>query len=208
MSRFGPSDAARVPRDNRIISENPRCLHTHAHTTHRARRPPTHAQPLLSEPSTHAETKAATTSLAKKAKTSGVMPQQEGEVKTCVHTDKAPAAIGPYSQATVAGKTAYISGCLGLVPGAEKPTLAEGGIEGQTRQCLENLKATVEGAGGKMINVVKTTVLLANDMSNYPTVNKIYGEYFPTNPPARAAFAVAALPAGGLIEIECICALE
>lgn len=136
------------------------------------------------------------------------MPQQEGEVKTCVHTDKAPAAIGPYSQATVAGKTAYISGCLGLVPGAEKPTLAEGGIEGQTRQCLENLKATVEGAGGKMINVVKTTVLLANDMSNYPTVNKIYGEYFPTNPPARAAFAVAALPAGGLIEIECICALE
>ena len=61
-----------------------------------------------------AETKAATTSLAKKAKTSGVMPQQEGEVKTCVHTDKAPAAIGPYSQATVAGKTAYISGCLGL----------------------------------------------------------------------------------------------
>ena len=183
------------------------CTHTRTpHTEPAARR--THAQPLLSEPSTHAETKAATTSLAKKAKTSGVMPQQEGEVKTCVHTDKAPAAIGPYSQATVAGKTAYISGCLGLVPGAEKPTLAEGGIEGQTRQCLENLKATVEGAGGKMINVVKTTVLLANDMSNYPTVNKIYGEYFPTNPPARAAFAVAALPAGGLIEIECICALE
>ena len=59
-----------------------------------------------------------------------------------------------------------------------------------------------------MINVVEDSVLLANDMSNYPTVNKIYGEYFPTNLPARAAFAVAALPAGGLIEIECICALE
>lgn len=128
--------------------------------------------------------------------------------KICITTDKAPAAIGPYSQATVAGKTAYISGQLGLVPGAEKPTFAEGGIEGQTRQCLENLKATVEACGGKMGNVVKTTVLLAEDMSSYPQVNKIYGEYFPEDPPARAAFAVAALPAGGLIEIECICALE
>ena len=127
---------------------------------------------------------------------------QAGGGKICIVTDKAPAAIGPYSQATVAGKTAYISGCLGLIPGAEKPTLAEGGIEGQTRQCLENLKATVEACGGEMSNVVKTTVLLAKDMSTYPTVNAIYGEYFPVEPPARAAFAVAALPAGGLIEID------
>ena len=133
---------------------------------------------------------------------------QPGEVKTIVATDKAPAAIGPYSQATVAGKTAYISGCLGLVPGEDKPVFPAGGIEPQTRQCLENLKAVVEGAGGKMINVCKTTVLLSGDMSNYAAVNKIYSEYFPVNPPARAAFAVAALPAGGLVEIECIVALE
>ena len=129
-------------------------------------------------------------------------------IKTCIATDKAPAAIGPYSQATVHGKTAYISGCIGLIPGAEKPTLAGGGIEGQTRQCLENLKATVEAAGGKMNNVCKTTVLLSGSMESYPAVNAIYAEYFPVNPPARAAFAVAGLPAGGLIEIECVCALE
>lgn len=76
------------------------------------------------------------------------------------------------------------------------------------RPLRADLKATVEGAGGKMINVCKTTVLLAGDMSSYPTVNKIYAEYFPVNPPARAAFAVAALPAGAAIEIECVCALE
>ena len=99
------------------------------------------------------------------------------------------------------GKTAYISGCIGLIPGADKPTLAGGGIEGQTRQCMENLKAVVEASGGKMINVCKTTVLLSGSMESYPVVNSIYAEYFPVNPPARAAFAVAGLPAGALIEI-------
>ena len=66
------------------------------------------------------------------------MPQQDGEVKTIVATDKAPGAIGPYSQATIHGKTIYVSGCIGFVLGAEKPTLAEGGIEAQTRQCLDS----------------------------------------------------------------------
>ena len=156
-------------------------------------------------------------------------------LKQLVATDKAPAAIGPYSQATIHNGTCYVSGCIGLVPGAEKPTLADGvcrglnpgpalptppltspafehvcgqGIEGQTRQALDNLKAVVEAAGGQMINVLKTTVLLSGDMSTYPVVNGIYAEYFPESPPARAAFAVAALPAGALIEIECIVALE
>ena len=101
---------------------------------------------------------------------------------------------------------AFISGCIGLVPGTK--SFAEGGIEAQTRQVLENLKAVLEASGGKLEQVVKTTVLLDKDMSTYAEVNKIYTEYFPENPPARAAFAVAALPAGALIEIDAIAVLE
>ncbi len=132
--------------------------------------------------------------------------QKTMPAKTIISTDKAPAAIGPYSQATTAGNMAFISGCIGLVPGTKD--FAEGGIEGQTRQVLENLKAVVEASGSKLENVVKTTVLLDKDMSSYAAVNKIYTEFFPSDPPARAAFAVAALPAGALIEIDAIAIIE
>ena len=88
------------------------------------------------------------------------------ELKKIISTDKAPAAIGPYSQATVVGKTAYVSGCIAIIPGSSPPTLAEGGIEGQTRQLLDNMKAVVEACGGTMANVCKTTIFLHGDMSN------------------------------------------
>ena len=161
------------------------------------------------------------------------------ELKKIISTDKAPAAIGPYSQATVVGKTAYVSGCIAIIPGSSPPSLAEGGIEGQTRQLLDNMKAVVEACGGTMANVCKTTIFLHGDMSNcalrvssntqagkcsvvalpsilcarchivpVPIMNKIYAEYFPTDPPARSTIAVAGLPLGALIEIECIAALE
>jgi enamine deaminase RidA (YjgF/YER057c/UK114 family) len=88
------------------------------------------------------------------------------ELKKIISTDKAPAAIGPYSQATVVGKTAYVSGCIAIIPGSSPPTLAEGGIEGQTRQLLDNMKAVVEACGGTMASVCKTTIFLHGDMSN------------------------------------------
>ena len=88
------------------------------------------------------------------------------ELKKIISTDKAPAAIGPYSQATVVGKTAYVSGCIAIIPGSSPPSLAEGGIEGQTRQLLDNMKAVVEACGGTMASVCKTTIFLHGDMSN------------------------------------------
>lgn len=123
-----------------------------------------------------------------------------------ISTDKAPAAIGPYSQAAVVeGRIALVSGCIGLKVNGGFP---DGGIEAQTRQALQNLKAIVEESGGTLADVSKTTVLLAGSMRHYAAVNKIYNEFFPENPPARAAFAVAGLPAGALIEIDCIVALQ
>ena len=127
--------------------------------------------------------------------------------KRIVSTQKAPAAIGPYSQAVVHGATAYVSGCIGLLPDAPTPTLAEGGISAQTHQALKNMKQLVEACGGTMDSVLKCSVLLSGDMAHWAVVNKIYSEYFPESPPARAAFAVAALPANALIEIECVVAV-
>jgi 2-iminobutanoate/2-iminopropanoate deaminase len=124
-----------------------------------------------------------------------------------IFTDLAPAAIGPYSQAVLSPdkKTLYVSGCIGLKPGTT--TFAGPSIEEQARQALENLVAIVTEAGGTAKSVVKTTVLLTNDMSAYASVNKIYTEFFSEAKPARAAFAVSALPAGALIEIECVACL-
>ena len=107
-----------------------------------------------------------------------------------------------YDQAVKAGGMIYVSGCIGAHP--ETRALVEGGIAAQTRQVLENLKNIIESAGSDLSNVCKCTVLLAG-MEYFAEVNAIYAEYFPTNPPARATFAVLGLPANALVEIEAIC---
>ena len=123
-------------------------------------------------------------------------------MKKVIATDKAPKAIGPYSQAIEADGLVFTSGQLGLVP--ETGELAEG-VEAQARQALMNIKAVLAEAGLTMDNVVKTTVLLA-DMADFAAVNAIYAEFFTEGSyPARSAFQVAALPKGGLVEIETIC---
>ncbi len=123
-------------------------------------------------------------------------------MKKVIATDKAPKAIGPYSQAIEADGLVFTSGQLGLIP--ETGELAEG-VEAQARQALMNIKAVLAEAGLTMDNVVKTTVLLA-DMADFAAVNAIYAEFFTEGSyPARSAFQVAALPKGGLVEIETIC---
>lgn len=122
--------------------------------------------------------------------------------KKVIHTDKAPAAVGPYVQAIQAGDMLYASGQLGLVPATGE--LAEG-IEGQTRQSLQNVDAILEAAGFTKADVIKTTIYLS-DMGNFATVNAIYGEYFKETLPARSCVEVAKLPKNGMVEIEVIAA--
>ncbi|MDP4011542.1 MAG: Rid family detoxifying hydrolase [Candidatus Roizmanbacteria bacterium] len=117
-----------------------------------------------------------------------------------IHTDKAPNVVGPYSQAIATENLIFCSGQIGIDPNVGK--LVEG-IENQTKQVMENLKAVLEESGSSLDKVVKCTVYLA-DINDYVTMNGIYGKYFTDHKPARAAFAVAALPAGALIEIEMI----
>ncbi len=123
-----------------------------------------------------------------------------------ISTPKAPAAVGPYSQAIQVSEVSdlvFTSGQLGLIP--ETGELAEG-VEAQARQALLNIQAVLKAAGITMANVVKTTVLLA-DIADFAAVNAIYAEFFEGGAlPARSAFQVAALPKGGLVEIETICA--
>ncbi len=118
-----------------------------------------------------------------------------------ISTTNAPAAIGPYSQAIEANGTVYVSGQLPIVP--ETGEFAQGGIKAEARQSLTNMKNILEAEGLSMKNVVKVTVLLA-DMANFAAVNEVYAEFFEAPYPARSAFAVAALPKGGNIEIEAI----
>ena len=121
-----------------------------------------------------------------------------------ISTSQAPAAIGPYSQAIRSGNLLFASGQLGLDPATGN--LVEG-IEAQTRQALANLQAVLAAAGAGVANVVKTTIFLA-DMADFATVNAIYGEVFRHEPPARSTVQVAALPKGGLVEIEVIARLD
>ena len=114
-------------------------------------------------------------------------------------TTAAPAAIGPYSQAIMAGDTVYVSGQLPINPSTGE--FAEGGIKEQARQSLNNIKNVLAEAGMTMQQVVKVTVLMT-DMSDFAAVNEVYAEFFSAPYPARSAFAVAALPKGGAIEIE------
>jgi 2-iminobutanoate/2-iminopropanoate deaminase len=121
--------------------------------------------------------------------------------KNVVHTDKAPKAIGPYSQAIRIDSMIYTAGQLGIDPAMGE--LVPGFVEEQTRQALTNLKNVIEEAGSTMAHVVKTTVFL-KEMIDFPKMNAVYAEFFSENPPARSTVAVAGLPKGGLVEIEVV----
>eukprot|EP00193_Tetraselmis_chui_P006897 CAMPEP_0177762796 /NCGR_PEP_ID=MMETSP0491_2-20121128/6533_1 /TAXON_ID=63592 /ORGANISM="Tetraselmis chuii, Strain PLY429" /LENGTH=176 /DNA_ID=CAMNT_0019278869 /DNA_START=70 /DNA_END=600 /DNA_ORIENTATION=- len=115
--------------------------------------------------------------------------------------DKAPAALGPYSQAIKVDSTLYVSGCIGIIPGTKD--FAGSDVAAQTEQVMKNMGGILEAAGSGFDKVVKCTILLA-DMDDFATVNGVYGGYFPENPPARSCFAVKQLPLGALVEIEAI----
>jgi 2-iminobutanoate/2-iminopropanoate deaminase len=121
--------------------------------------------------------------------------------RSAVHTDQAPKAIGPYSQAIRAGDFVFCAGQAGLDPATGK--LVEGGVEAETRRVLQNLSAVLEQAGTSIKNVVKTTVFLT-DMDEFKAMNAIYAEFFPAPPPARSTVQVSRLPAGARVEIEAI----
>lgn len=121
-------------------------------------------------------------------------------MRETIATSSAPAALGPYSQAVRAGDYVYLSGQTGLDPQTGK--LREG-VAAQAEQVLANLEAVLTAAGCRFADVVKTTIFLAN-MADFQTVNGIYGARFPGDRPARSTVQVAALPLGGLVEIEMI----
>lgn len=116
-----------------------------------------------------------------------------------IKTDRAPEAIGPYSQAVKMGDTVYLSGQIPLVP--ETMTLVEGEMETQVRRVFDNLKAVATAAGGTLANVVKLNVYLT-DLSHFPLVNQLMEDYFEQPYPARAAIGVAALPKGASVEMD------
>lgn len=118
-----------------------------------------------------------------------------------IATDKAPQAVGPYSQAMEHGNLVFVSGQLGLDPAAMK--LVEGGVEAQAEQVFANIKAVLAAAGLDFSSVIKATVFLM-DMADFKAVNAIYAKHFGDHKPARAAVQVAGLPLGGLVEVECV----
>ena len=121
--------------------------------------------------------------------------------KQPVHTDRAPAAIGTYSQAVRAGETVYLSGQIPLDP--ETMELVGGGVDAQIRQVFDNLAAVAEAAGGGLADVVKITVYLT-DLGNFARVNEIMAQYFDEPYPARAAIGVAGLPNCAVVEMDAI----
>jgi 2-iminobutanoate/2-iminopropanoate deaminase len=122
-------------------------------------------------------------------------------MKKVISTVKAPAAIGPYSQAIKVGNLVFTSGQIPIDPATGN--FVEGGIKEQTRQSLSNVKAILEEAGLTMANVVKTTVFMA-DMADFADMNAVYAEFFAEPYPARSAVAVKTLPKGALVEIEVV----
>ncbi len=122
-------------------------------------------------------------------------------MKKIIRTDKAPKPVGPYSQAVEVDGFVFCSGQIAIDPSTDQ--LYNGPIEEQTKQVMENIKGVLEAAGLTFDDVVKTTILLTN-MSDFNTVNEVYGRYFSAEPPARSTFAVAALPKGVNVEIEVI----
>lgn len=122
-------------------------------------------------------------------------------MKKIIKTDKAPQAIGPYSQAVEIDNTLYISGQVPINP--ETGKVVDGGIQEQTEQVMKNIGAILEEAGYSFSDVIKSTCLL-NDMDNFKAMNEVYGKYYPENPPARAAYQVVKLPLGVMVEVETI----
>ena len=121
--------------------------------------------------------------------------------KTCFKTSRGPAAVGPYSTATLAGETIYLSGMIGIDPAVQKPV--EGGTLAQARQAFENIKTVLGELGATMDDVLKTTVYLT-DIGEFGEVNRLYAEYLGPNYPARTCVEVSRLPLGLSIEVECI----
>ena len=121
--------------------------------------------------------------------------------KKVIQTDKAPKAIGPYSQAIRTDTMVYTAGQIGIDPATGE--LVAGNVEEQTRQALTNIRNVLEAAGSAIEQVVKTTVFL-KDMGDFVKMNAVYAEVFGDNPPARSTIAVAGLPKGGLVEIEAV----
>ncbi len=126
-------------------------------------------------------------------------------MKQIIHTDSAPKAIGPYSQAVRIGNFIYASGQVPFDP--TTMTIVEGDIAVQTDRVLKNVTAILEAAGGSLANVVKTTVFL-KDMNDFQAMNEVYGRYFSENPPARSTVEVARLPRDVGVEIEVIAYIE
>jgi len=122
-----------------------------------------------------------------------------------IHTDKAPKAIGPYSQAIRVGGFIHTAGQVALDPVTGQ--LVEGGIEAQTRQVLQNLSHVLEAAGSSLRHVVKTTVFM-KDIGEFAQMNTLYGEMFGEHKPARSTVQVAALPRGAAVEIECVAVVK
>ena len=124
------------------------------------------------------------------------------QIKNIIAPKNAPAAIGPYSQAVCVGGLVFLSGQLAIDPATGN--LVEGGIQAQTEQSLKNIEAILAEADLTVDNVIKTTVFLA-DINDFAAMNEVYAKHFTGSFPARSAVQVAALPKGGLVEIECIC---
>jgi 2-iminobutanoate/2-iminopropanoate deaminase len=125
-------------------------------------------------------------------------------MRKTVSTEKAPKAIGPYSQAILSNGVAYLSGQIPLDPATNQ--LVEGDIAVQTERVLLNLKAVLEASGASLESVVKTTVFL-KDMGDFPKMNEVYGRFFGSNPPARSTVQAARLPRDVSVEIDAIAAV-
>ena len=125
--------------------------------------------------------------------------------KTPISTERAPAAIGTYSQAIKAGSTYYISGQIGLDPATKE--MVSGGIEPQIVRVFDNLKAIAEACGGSLAHAVKVNVFLT-DLAHFGKVNEAMAKYFPEPFPARAAIGVASLPRGALVEADCVLVID
>jgi 2-iminobutanoate/2-iminopropanoate deaminase len=123
------------------------------------------------------------------------------KMKKVIHTNQAPKAVGPYSQAIEANGMLFISGQIPIDPATGR--IIDGGIKEQTEQVMKNIGAILKEAGYTYADVVKSTCLLS-DMDNFAAMNEVYAKYYLENPPARAAYGVVRLPLGALVEVETI----
>jgi len=126
-------------------------------------------------------------------------------MRKVIHTDKAPRAVGPYSQAIAAGGQVWISGQIALVP--ETGEMVKDGVEAEAVQVMKNLSAVLEAAGSSLASIIKATVYLT-DLGDYEKVNEIYGSFFPEAPPARVCIEVSRLPKGASVEIDAVAELS